>query len=152
VGASVASAATPSLDVGERAQQRGVVLLVGGLLARESRRAHAGAPFQCVHLEPGVVGQREHCRGAGNGDRLLQRVSLEGRRVFFDVRHRAEHVGDADHVGVEAGEQLAELGDLPVVRGGDDELGPRGGARLHPHAAGTRSACKLTPAPASTCR
>jgi hypothetical protein len=98
------------------AQQLGEVLLVGGAVTGVAGRPDAGGAAEGGRLDAGVVGDRGAARGRCRGACLPERVVGEGGaglgRQGDPVRQRVE---------LERAHELAELAQLVLVAGGEDE-------------------------------
>ncbi len=153
--AAEARLAVLGFDVGERGEERGVVLGVRRAIVRETRRAHAGAATERIDLEPRIVGERERHRGVRDRLCLRERVLLEALRAFDDRDALGQNVGHGDDVDRQIGEESAKLEHLGAVRGRDDERDVRGSLVRtdHPgHRPGKNKAPRSTLAAASTSR
>ena len=109
-------------DVGELGEQQVEVGLVVAVPAGPAGGEDAGGAAEDVDAEAGVVGDRRQAGGLGQGVRLEERVLGEGDAGLLDVGDVRVGIR-ADEFDVEVGriEDGAELGDLAVVAGGEDE-------------------------------
>ena len=82
-----AGGAVTGIDVAQQLEQLRHVAGVGGVVAGEARRTHAGCAAERVDLEPRVVGDRREPGGVAEGDGLQARVVLERGAGLLDVGH-----------------------------------------------------------------
>jgi len=80
---------------------------------------NAGRTAKGRHLEPRIVGEREHARGCRGGARLESGVLLERVAGLFRFGQTETTGGDASDA--ERREQFAELPDLALVVAGNDD-------------------------------
>ena len=91
------------------------------LLARPARRIDARRAVERIDRKPGIVRERRKSGGLRRRFRLDAGIRREGRAGFF----RLGQVQVARRYGLDAvgREQLAHLGELARIVGGDDERG-----------------------------
>ncbi len=89
----------------ELAQQLGVVLPVGGVVASVATRVDPGSPIERVDLQTGIVGQRRQTGALGVVARLDGGIALERLRILdrltLDadlVRRHQRHVGEVQQL------------------------------------------------------
>jgi hypothetical protein len=71
-------------DIAQGRDELGVVVGVGGVVARVACRAHAGCAVEGIDLDPRVVGDRRKPGGPGNGSRFGEGVGGELVERLFE--------------------------------------------------------------------
>src|SRR5882672_4990557 len=104
-------------DALERREQLRASLGVGG---RVARAVHAGRAVQRIDAEPAVVRERPEPALPRAGGGLLRGVVVKG--VLRLVRSGQAGVAQGDQLEGDAGEDLPDLDQLPLIRGRDQQL------------------------------
>jgi hypothetical protein len=123
--ADVARSALTRRQSGQRRQQLGVVVEIGGVLAGVAPGSDAGPAAQGVDLDPRVVGDRGQPCQAGVEAGLEPGIGLERCAVLDRIAGNAQRI-EVDQLSAVRSEQLGQLDQLVPGARRDDDPGPVG--------------------------